>query len=286
MNIEPRLGRVAAAVAVIALSACATSPVTSTGPDTYSLSATRCGLCEPVTSYVTQEAGKYCQSQGKHIAVLGVSSNDRQPMFPGSATINFTCSSDNSAAVSSLTEECQKDMQSAELNSIRDKVELMRLNLDAPPPFAMASNQAYPTDTERQAIAKWASLRESCQARSRAARKPPATPLQRAVYDQEVSFGDEVVGKVSALIVALYQGKLTYGEFAQRRYEFARDGAAAEREYRQATLIADQQRAMQAEQLAQQNFQNKLAAWSTYIQAVNSRPSQTVVNVNQNVTVH
>jgi len=96
---------------------------------------------------------------------------------------------------------------------------------------------------------------------------------------------DEVTGKESALIVALYQGKMTYGEFAQKRYEFARDGIAAEREFRQATLIGDQQRAVQAQQLAQQNFQNRLAVWSAYIQAVNSRPPQTNIHVEQNVTV-
>jgi len=45
---------------------------------------------------------------------------------------------------------------------------------------------------------------------------------------------------VSELIVAVYQAKLTYGEFAQKRYEIARDTPAAERQYREAVLIADQ----------------------------------------------
>jgi hypothetical protein len=43
---------------------------------------------------------------------------------------------------------------------------------------------------------------------------------------------------------------------------------------------------MQQQQLAQQNFQNKIAAWSTFIQAVNARQPQTVVRVQQSVTVH
>jgi hypothetical protein len=50
--------------------------------------------------------------------------------------------------------------------------------------------------------------------------------------------------------------------------------------------MADQQRAVQAQQLAQQNFQNTLATWSVYLQAVNSRPPQTNIHVEQNVTVH
>jgi hypothetical protein len=48
--------------------------------------------------------------------------------------------------------------------------------------------------------------------------------------------------------------------------------------------MADQLRAVQAQQLAQQNFQNRLAAWSVYLQAVNSRPPN--IHVEQNLTVH
>jgi hypothetical protein len=77
--------------------------------------------------------------------------------------------------------------------------------------------------------------------KSRASHRRPQ-PLQATFIEQDAAFGDEITGKVSALIVALYQRKLTYGEFAQKRYEFSRDGAAAEREFRQAALIADQQR--------------------------------------------
>jgi hypothetical protein len=121
-------------------------------------------------------------------------------------------------------------------------------------------------------------LRDACIARQRAIRhiSEGATALQATVARRDTAFYDKVTAKVSALIVARYQRKMTYAEFAQKRYEFSRDGAAAELEYRQATLNADQQLAMQAQQLAQQNFQNKLTAWSTYLQAVNARQPQTV----------
>jgi hypothetical protein len=158
--------------------------------------------------------------------------------------------------------------------------------MDALRPFAMASNEGFPTDPERQAIEKWANLRDACIAPRRAIRhiSEGATALQATVAQRDTAFYDEVTAKVSALIVAWYQRKMTYGEFAQKRYEFSRDGAAAEREYRQATLNADQQLAMQAQQLAQQNFQNKLTAWSTYLQAVNARQPQTV-NINGKIRV-
>ena len=273
---------------VIGLSACTTSPVVVTGPQSYSLSATRCGLCVPVTSYVTEEAGKYCQAQNKDIVVKNVTSNNMQPMFPGSATINFECIAHN--AVSPLREaieECKLEIASPELDPIQHKVELYRAVWDAPPPFEMASNESYPTDLERQAISKWATMRDVCIARQRSIPRVPAsaTAIQATTIEQDAAFGDEVAGKVSALIVALYQGKLTYGEFAQKRYEFGRDGAAAEREFRQATLISDQQRAIQAQQIAQQSFQNRLLAWSAYLQAVNSRAPQTQIQMQQNVTI-
>jgi hypothetical protein len=273
---------------VIGLCACTTSPIVATGPQSYSLSATRCGICVPVTSYVTEQAGKYCQTQNKDMVVKSVTSNNMQPMFPGSATINFECVVHN--AVTPLREEieeCKLETASPELDPIRHKVELYRAVWDAPPPFEMASNESYPADLERQAISKWATMRDACLARQRSVPRVPAsaTAMQAAVLEQDAAFGEEVAGKVSALIVALYQGKLTYGEFAQKRYEFGREGAAAEREFRQATLMSDQQRAIQAQQLAQQNFQNRLLAWSTYIQAVNSRPPQTQIQMQQNVTI-
>ncbi len=273
---------------LIGMTGCVTSPISPTGPQSYSMSATRCGLCTPVTSYATGEANKYCESHGKHMTVRNITSNNMQPMFPGSATINFECMAESSGPTAqSIAEECKVEYGVVDLDPIRHKVELYRAAWDAPPPFDVASNDSYPTKEETGVIAKWATLRDSCLERQRAVPRipPSATPLQVAFIQQDAAFSDEVAGKVSALIVALYHGKLKYGEFAEKRYEFSRDGGAAEREFRQAALISDQQRAAQAQQLAQQNFQNRLLVWSMYIQAVDARPPQTDVRVQQNVTI-
>ena len=279
--------RLFAVSATIIIGGRATSAVVSTGPQTFSMSATRCGLCAPVTSYITEQAANYCPSQSKQLVVRNITSNNLQPMFPGSATINFSCvSPSDSNAAQVAMDECKKDCEISALDPIRTKVEIVRPSMDALRPFAMASNEGFPTDPERQAIEKWANLRDACIAPRRAIRhiSEGATALQATVAQRDTAFYDEVTAKVSALIVAWYQRKMTYGEFAQKRYEFSRDGAAAEREYRQATLNADQQLAMQAQQLAQQNFQNKLTAWSTYLQAVNARQPQTV-NINGKIRV-
>jgi len=271
------------------LTGCVTSAVVSTGPQTYSLSATRCGLCAPVSSYVASQAAAYCKSQGKQLLVNNISGNNLQPMFPGSATINFSCiAAAETTAVQRAVDECKKNYDTPELDPIRAKVEIIRNSPDFPPPFSMASNQDFPTAIERQAIEKWANIRDACIARQRAARPAlqASSALQATEAERDAAFGDEITGQVSALIVALYQGRMTYGEFAQKRYEIGRDGADAERAYRQASLMSNMQLAIQAQQLAQQNFQNKMAAWSAYIQTVNARKPQTVVHVEQNVTIH
>lgn len=216
------------------------------------------------------------------------------------STVSFRCEKGISPAptappvvalppvAATLSTDCSQQMSDPELNPIRSKVDLSVASLDSPPSFQLAANDSYPSEVERQAIAKWASSRDACLARQRAASRVPgsATPLQATYLEQGNAFADEVAGKVSALIVALYQGKVSYGEFAQKRYEFDRDAAAAEREFHQATLVEDPQRALQAQQLALQNFQLKLAAWNSDIQAINSRAPQATVHVRQNAGGH
>jgi hypothetical protein len=70
-----------AAMAVL-LTGCVTGAVTSVGKDTYTMSASRCGICEPVQGYVTSKAGAYCNSIGKNLVVRGVTGNNVQPWAP------------------------------------------------------------------------------------------------------------------------------------------------------------------------------------------------------------
>jgi hypothetical protein len=281
-----------ALASVLVLAGCATAPSAPTEKDgvytTWAQYGSLAGSWARAEQDAIAQAQQFCTSKGLTYALVKEEKTGAYGWTPQRTTVSFRCEEGFAQMVAPLITECQDQMSSTGLDPIRSKVELYRPVADAPPPFQLAANDSYPTDMERQAIAKWASLRDACIARERAiSRVPPsATPLQAAFIEQDASFANEITGKVSALIVALYQGRLTYGEFAQKRYEFGRDGTAAEREFRQATLIQDQQRAMQAEQLAQQNFQNKVAAWSVYLQAVNSRPAQTNVHVEQNVNVH
>jgi hypothetical protein len=175
-------------------------------------------------------------------------------------------------------EQCKIDMRNTEIDPIRNKVELIRETFDSPVPFQIATLDTFPTTEDLPAIMKWATTRELCVNRFDAASTipPSATPLQVAFIQQDRSFIKQAVAGINELIVSLYQQKLTYGEFAKKRYEISRDAALAERQFRQSTLLADQERQAQAQQLAQQQFQNNLATWSVYMQSVNARQPQTI----------
>jgi hypothetical protein len=174
-------------------------------------------------------------------------------------------------------------MHSQDLDPIRSKVELFRSDAEAPPPFAMASNSTYPSAAERVAIQRWATIRDACIQRRRATLTlpPSATPMQATFIQQDRSFAYQVEGSVSELVVALYQGKLTYGEFAEKRYEIGRDEAAAERQFRAAAQSADEQRQLQA----RQQFENSLATWATVIQAINARQPHTCTSFGAGAVV-
>ncbi len=187
----------------------------------------------------------------------------------------------------SATAQCAVELQSPGLDLIRSKVELFRDTPDSPVPFEVAANDDFPTGPERAAIAKWATIRDGCIKRNSAVSDipPNANPLTATLMRQGRAFGTEGSARVGELIVALYHSKLTYGEFAQKRYEIGKSVAAAQRQFLETALMQDQQRQMQAQQSAQQQVQNNLVAWSTYMQAVNARQPQTV-HIDGSVRAH
>jgi hypothetical protein len=81
--------------AALMLTACSTSQIIAVGPQSYTLSATRCGICEPVSGYVTEQASNYCMAQHRFLIVRNIDGNHLQPWAPGSATINFSCVTEN-----------------------------------------------------------------------------------------------------------------------------------------------------------------------------------------------
>ena len=127
-------------------------------------------------------------------------------------------------AIVSAAEQCKSDFSTPELDPIRHKIELYRESTDAGVPFEIASNDAFPTDAELPVIATWATLRDECIRRTLQASKPSAdaSAMQSAFIRQREFLYNQAAERISGLIVALHQKKLTYGEFAHKRYQINR----------------------------------------------------------------
>lgn len=173
--------------------------------------------------------------------------------------------------------QCTAALQIPELDVIRGKVVLDRTSGDTPVPFEIASNDSFSTESEQAAIAKWGALRDACFKRIYAYLIVPAsaTALQAAFIQQLWSIAKDD-SQTSQLIVLLYQQKLTYGEFGQRRHEMTRDTDYTVKQYRETESIADQQQQLKAQQSIQQDYQNRLNEWAAYIQTVSARQPKTI----------
>lgn len=129
-----------------------------------------------------------------------------------------------SAAIVTAGEQCKSEFATPDLDLIRHKVELYRESTDAGIPFEIASNDAFPTEAELPVIAQWAMLREGCIRRTLEMSKPAADAgaVKSAIIRQRQFLYNQAGERISALIVSLYQQKLTYGEFAHKRHEINR----------------------------------------------------------------
>jgi len=275
------------------LSGCVSNPgVVELSPGTYMLSRVDHGGIfgneAALQADVVREANEFAKNKGK---VAYAVSSHLDPMRPGhfaSFEYQFRLVDASAPTGQSIGLQCKDQLATPDLDLIRYKVELSRDSWESAVPFSIATNDAFPTQAEKVAIAKWATLREDCISRQNAgfaASLQSMSPLQSTQTQQDRSFLVSAGAKVGELIVALYQQKLTYGEFARKRYEISRDAAEAERQYRESRQTSDQQRQLQLQQLAQQQYSNQLAAWATYMQGVNARQPLTI-HVDGNLSVH
>jgi hypothetical protein len=183
------------------------------------------------------------------------------------------------ASFKASQQECKASFATPELDPIRHKVELMREPGDEPLPFEIATNDNFPTSDERPVIAKWATLRDECirRAAELAYIPPSATAVQAAMLKQLRSFGQQVTGDVTGLIIGLYQQKLTYAEFGRKRYEIGKAQGAFTLSIQQAAAGSNNaQRQLEDLQAAQQQFTDTIDAFSKYVRAVQARKPRSV----------
>ena len=171
-------------------------------------------------------------------------------------------------------EQCVDDLEAPDLDSIRAKADLSRMAADGPPPFRIALNDTFATDSERVEIAKWLRIRDFCRKRFAIPRTLPAagSAIEAASLQQMFALAKIFQSSVNQLIRALYYQELTYGEFVRKRYEFARDAAALSSALREAEEGAD-------EAQLRHNLQELCylrISWNTYLRRVNARQPGTV----------
>ncbi len=165
--------------------------------------------------------------------------------------------------------ECKQELAVPALDPIRDKVELLREPTDGAPPFSIMANDTFPTDAERAAISRWATIRDGCLKRANASMVVPSATGNDASYLQR---------RFSA--IRDVQANVGYSHFTRKNSRMASSrendmrltAMAGLDAMRQAYLDQEQQRQM----LARQQLANTFAAWSEYMQAVNARQPQTV----------
>ena len=116
-----------------------------------------------------------------------------------------------------ILNRCNARMALPELDPIREKVLLTSPALSTP--VSILSNHNLPTPLEQAAIAKWSEIRDLCEAEFREFVQSPralprATPFERQqiglIFDEGLTF-------IRGLVLALYERRLDYGDFAARR---------------------------------------------------------------------
>ncbi len=228
------------------------------------------------SAQATKKATEVCAARGE----IPFFFNESRGGVPGwsklSSSIFFKCGPNAAQDGKAITEKYQARVKNdPELAVIESKVEFIRES-GAPIPFAIASNNDHPTADEAKAIAKWAQMREEYirEIRELNSRIPSGGgALREANHRKLLSFQDDMAARGSDLIVALYSGKLSYGEYARKRQEVSIALQSASDDFQRAVLEADRDAQLRQQSLAEQQRANSLAAWSTYMQSVNSRPS-------------
>lgn len=120
-------------------------------------------------------------------------------------------------------------MGSRELDPIRGKIELFRGPFSGTPPLDILTNSSYATPSERPAIARWLSIYNSCfqhEVQVVLSSQLPST-ISPVMRDKLVLLGREARQKLGTLTKSLYEGKLSYGEYARKRVELTDQFLAA-----------------------------------------------------------
>lgn len=210
---------------------------------------------------------QYCSASGKPFTLIGTNDNFM------SSSVTFTCANDVNAALKAADasdQECRAQMGDHDLDPIRDKLELSKVveNADRPS-VAISPNNSLPTQQERSAIETWATIRDNCIQRYIQSQKsiPLQPPENPRVEDEWLTFVRQSADRIDILVEALYQGKMTFAEFAKERAQIGEETAAARKNWFEAVNAAYQQHVAQQPQLELQQQQLADQRYQAWLQA-------------------
>lgn len=164
-------------------------------------------------------------------------------------------------------EQCQADLAVQDLDPIRAKADISRMAFEGPPPFSIALDDTFPTDSERAVIAKWITIWNRCRQQLRWSTVGPTNAMAAAALAQEFALSRFFHSNVGHLIQALYYQELTYGEFALKRFQFTRDAVALRLAIDKAQRDSDQNRLVQT----RRQFLYLRLSWNIYLRRVHVR---------------
>ena len=208
----------------LALAACSTPIEKGVGSN---LVATAVGSSvETARANAKEKAAKHCNLSSKTHVLLEWKNWYSFSDSGQKVEMIFQCGQDTKSLLKINSDRCDEEGKSADLDPIREKVEIWK-RLFTPVSVSMSSNENYPTETESAAILQWQKIRGNCLARQAEIRSRGIN----AGFDNEMqAINDRHSFAVDALITALYQRKLTYGEFSSKRAQYAEEVESITRE--------------------------------------------------------
>jgi hypothetical protein len=147
------------------LGGCGVADVVQTGPATYSVSAqygSVNGSWDRAQAEATAKARQFCEAKGQQVAPLDQQRSGAFGWTPQKSTLAFACSQSTKALIEEAGAQCKASISAAELDPLRNKIELIAESAETPPPFSILANNTFPSGPDRPLIARWATLRDDC----------------------------------------------------------------------------------------------------------------------------
>jgi hypothetical protein len=168
---------------------------------------------------------------------------------------------DITAAFAAMQAQCAAEVKSPEIDPIRYKV-----NFDAPsPPLRLLVLKDKPTPREAQALLAWGAAREKCMKYFHAGIATlPLPPSMDPEIKERAKLGlnnvvDNAFRGGNYLTAALYEKKLTYGEFNKQRADLTAKLVAEHTAWVEAWVNQDKASTMQKAAVAQQQAEATVA---------------------------